>query len=358
MEHDMDEIARLPIRDRADLFRATAIARGDMTPALVEKDFWVCWTLRRIFTLPDPPADLVFKGGTSLSKVFQAIDRFSEDIDLSFDRTNLGFAGENDPGLASSKTQTTKRLEKLTAACRQMLNQRFGPKLEEAFCSAFGTSSSEGNWRIEPDTDDPDGLTLVFHYPSGTAQPNAPGPRYLRPSIRMEFGARGEQWPSVWGEVTPYAAQTFPTAFKQPSSRVKALAAGRTFWEKTTILHMIHYLPLEKHLPGRLSRHYYDLAKLYSTETGKRAVVDVELLKSVAHHKSVFFASAPARYDLAVPGTLRLVPPKDRLKALEDDYAKMREMIFGDFPSFLDLLNVVEQIERLVNEKGPKSPPR
>lgn len=354
----MDEIARLPAHDRADLLRATAIARGDMTPSLVEKDFWVCWTLRRIFTLPDPPADLVFKGGTSLSKVFQAIDRFSEDVDLSFNRKNLGFGGDKDPGLGSSKTQTTKRLDKLSAACRQMLQQQFEPRLEAAFCSALETSSSEKKWRIEPDADDPDGLTLVFHYPIGTVGPNASGPRYLRPSIRMEFGARGEQWPSTWAEVTPYASQSFPTAFKQSSCQVKALAAERTFWEKATILHMIHYFPLEKHLPERLSRHYYDLAKLYSTEAGKRAVNDVELLKSVVHHKSIFFASAAARYDLAVPGTLRLVPPNDRKKMLEDDYAKMREMIFGISPSFSEVLGVIEQIERRVNEKGPKRLPR
>jgi predicted nucleotidyltransferase component of viral defense system len=87
----MDDVARLPTGDRTDLFTATASLRG-LTPAIIEKDFWVCWTLKRIFTLPDPPAGLLFKGGTSLSKMFGVIERFSEDVDLSFDRARLDLA--------------------------------------------------------------------------------------------------------------------------------------------------------------------------------------------------------------------------------------------------------------------------
>jgi predicted nucleotidyltransferase component of viral defense system len=92
----MDDVARLSIVDRTDLFAATASRRA-LSPTIIEKDFWVCWTLKRIFTLLDPPAGLLFKGGTSLSKVFGVIERFSEDVDLSFDRAGLGFGGESDP---------------------------------------------------------------------------------------------------------------------------------------------------------------------------------------------------------------------------------------------------------------------
>jgi hypothetical protein len=84
----MDDIARLPAADRADLFVVTGTGRG-LTSEMIEKDFWVCWTLKRLFTLPDPPAGLLFKGGTSLSKVFGIIERFSEDVDLSFNRAEL-----------------------------------------------------------------------------------------------------------------------------------------------------------------------------------------------------------------------------------------------------------------------------
>ncbi len=92
----MDDIARLPAADRTDLFVVAGTGRG-LASEMIEKDFWVCWTLKRLFTLPDLPADLLFKGGTSLSKVFAVIERFSEDVDLSFDRTKLGFGGDSDP---------------------------------------------------------------------------------------------------------------------------------------------------------------------------------------------------------------------------------------------------------------------
>ncbi|MCB4756536.1 MAG: nucleotidyl transferase AbiEii/AbiGii toxin family protein [Elusimicrobia bacterium] len=345
----MDEIARFPAQDRADLFQTAASIRGDMRPALIEKDFWVCWTLQRLFTLDNSPAGLVFKGGTSLSKVYQAIDRFSEDMDLSFDRNALGFGGDKDPASAPTRSQSAKRLEKLSAACRGMIRTQFLPQLETTFGKALGVAPSTGTWRVEMDPDDPDQQTLPFHYPAGIAEREVSLPRYSRPTVRLELGARGEQWPAEWAPVTPYAAQAVPKPFTNPSCRVKALAAERTFWEKATILHMLYYLPSGKRLPERQSRHYYDLAKLYEKEPGKRAATDFSLLKSVTEHKSIFFASTAARYDLAVPSSLKLVPPSSRIKELENDYAKMREMIFGAPPPFEELMAVVGDIERRIN---------
>lgn len=104
----MDDIARLPLADRMDLFTATARRRG-LTAEIIEKDFWVCWTLKRLFTLSDPPAGLLFKGGTSLSKVFGVIERFSEDVDLSFNRSGFGFSGESDPLNARTGKKRVRR---------------------------------------------------------------------------------------------------------------------------------------------------------------------------------------------------------------------------------------------------------
>lgn len=346
----MDEIARLSVKDRTDLFQTAANLRGNIRPALIEKDFWVCWTLHRVFTLVNPPAGLVFKGGTSLSKVYHAIDRFSEDVDLSFDRSALGFSGDKDPASAPTKSQTSKRLEKLSAACQEMIRTKFLPQLETEFKKALGTSPSKGSWRIELDPDDPDQQTLVFHYPKGIGERETSQPRYSRPNVRLEMGARGEQWPAEWAEVTPYAAEVVPKPFKNPSCRVKALSAERTFWEKATILHMLYYLQSTKRFPERQSRHYYDLVKLYEKEYGKKAIADLNLLKSVVTHKSIFFSSAAARYDLAVPGSLKLVPPPNRKKELEDDYAKMREMIFGTPPTFEMIMTVLDEMEQQIKK--------
>lgn len=345
----MDDIARLPANDRSELFSTASAKRGDMLPTLIEKDFWVCWTLQRIFTLDAPPAGLVFKGGTSLSKVFQAIDRFSEDVDLSFDRSVFGFGGDNDPAKAPSRKQTAKRLEKLSAACQEMIRARFLPQLEISFGKALGTDPSGKTWRIELDLDDPDKQTLLFHYPAGIAQSASSSARYLQPGVRLELGARGEQWPAELAIITSYAAQAIPTPFRNPSCKVKVLAGERTFWEKATILHTLYHLPSEKRLPTRHSRHYYDLVKLYGKEVGKKAIADLGLLGSVVKHKSIFFSSAAARYDLAVPGTLKLVPPQSRRRELEEDYAKMREMIFAQPPGWDDILRELKHLENKIN---------
>src|SRR6516164_8918604 len=124
----MDDVARLPGTDRADLFTAAARRRG-LTAAIIEKDFWVCWTLKRVFTLPDPPAGLLFKGGTSLSKVFGVIERFSEDVDLSFDRAGLGFGGDNDPLNAETGERRKSSLEALTETCRRVIQEQLRPRL-------------------------------------------------------------------------------------------------------------------------------------------------------------------------------------------------------------------------------------
>lgn len=348
----MDDIARLSAHDRSDLFSTAATQRGDMLSELVEKDFWVCWTLKRVFALEEPPAGLIFKGGTSLSKVYQAIDRFSEDVDLSFDRSALGFGGDQDPARAPSRNQTQKRLEALSTACREMIRDKFIPRLEAAFQKALGTAPSKRGWRVELDKDDSDQQTVLFHYPTGLAKREGVEARYMQPEIRLEFGARGEQWPAEQATVTSYAAQTAPEPFKEPSCKVKVLAIERTFWEKATILHAWYHFPQAKPLPERQSRHYFDLAKLHEKGISRKALAKLNLLKSVAEHKSIFFRSPPAKYEEATPGSLRLVPKPLRRKELESDYARMREMIFGEVPPIDHVFDVLAELERRINGKG------
>lgn len=343
----MDDIARLPATDRMDLFSAAA-RRRSLTPEIIEKDFWVCWTLKRVFTLPDPPAGLLFKGGTSLSKVFGIIDRFSEDVDLSFNRAELGFVGETDPLNATTGKKRKHGLEALTKTCQRIIRDKLLPQLVAVFDTALGESLSEA-WSIEIAGDDPDGQTLLFRYPSGN-RPRPDGePAYIQPAVRLEIGARSDHWPAVEGTVTPYAATEFPDAFKEPACNVHVLSAGRTFWEKATILHMWHHAPADKKFRDRQSRHYYDVVRLYQHELGMAAVKDIDLLLKVARHKKVFFPAAWARYEDAKRGTLRIVPPDTRLSELEQDYRKMQEMIFGEPPSFESLLDTLREIERKIN---------
>ncbi|MFA6132857.1 MAG: nucleotidyl transferase AbiEii/AbiGii toxin family protein [Phycisphaerae bacterium] len=343
----MDEFAQRSAGDRADLFRAVATQRG-LNADIVEKDFWVCWTLKRLFSLDASPAGLIFKGGTCLSKVFKVIERFSEDIDLSFNRADLGFRGASDPAAAISGKKRQKGLDSLTETCREAIHDVLLPRLKAAFGAALAKAGGQA-WTLEIADDDPDQQTLVFRYPTGIAPASAAVPAYIRPMVRMELGARSDHWPAVEGTVTPYAAEDFPRVFSAPACSVHVLAAERTFWEKATILHAWHHAPADKVLRDRQSRHYYDLVRMYEHGIGREAMKNTDLLLKVAEHKSIFFASAAAKYAEARPGTLRLVPPDSRLGELRRDYQSMQEMIFGQAPTFEHLMTVLGEIESSVN---------
>jgi hypothetical protein len=344
----MDDVARLPAKDRADLFAAAAAQRG-LSPEIMEKDFWVCWTLKRVFSLPREPAGLIFKGGTSLSKVYGAIRRFSEDVDLSFDRQGLGFKGATDPAASKTRKARDRALDALSAKCRAFIQDRYLPLLRAAIENAL-LPGTNVEWNLSLAGEDEQGQTVLFQYPLTGRTRRADEPAYIQPVVRLEFGARSEHWPARDATVRPYAADELPALFKDPQCHVRVLAGERTFWEKATLLHMWHYAPQDKHFRDRQSRHYYDVACMYDHEVGRRAVQDVVLLAEVARHKSVFFPATWARYDLAKPGSLRLVPPTSRLAELERDYAKMREMTFEAAPSFSELVAKLTKIEAAINE--------
>ena len=166
---------------------------------------------------------------------------------------------------------------------------------------------------------DRDQQTLLFRYPTSKAASTSSAD-YIHPFVRLELGARSDHWPSEEASVSPYAAESFPNVFTEPTCRVHVLSAERTFWEKATLIHAWYHTPGEKKFRDRQSRHYYDLVRLFEHGIGKAAVQNTELLLKVAQHKSVFFASASAKYDEAKPGSLRLVPPQARIAELEQDY--------------------------------------
>jgi len=343
----VDEFAQRSASDRADLFHAVATRRG-LSTSIIEKDFWVCWTLKRLFSLSPPPAGLIFKGGTSLAKVFKVIERFSEDIDLSINRGDLGFGGDSDPAAAKTGKQREKRLDSLTNVCRKFIHDTFLPQLRSSFVTALGKASGQ-TWTLDLVQGDPHQQTLVFHYPGSGTATSVTSPAYIHPIVRLEIGARSDHWPAIDGVVTPYAAEDFPQVFVSPTCSVHVLAAERTFWEKATILHAWYHTSEKKILRERQSRHYYDLVRMYEHGIGREAMKNTELLLKVAEHKSVFFASASANYTNARPGTLRLVPPKSRLDELRKDYQSMQEMIFGPPPSFDHILSVLNEMESAIN---------
>jgi hypothetical protein len=338
----MDRFVRLP-RDERHLYFVQAAERLRLSPQIVEKDFWVCWTLRALFALPDLGASLIFKGGTSLSKVYGIIERFSEDIDVSIDRASLGFGGDQDPAAAASVKERDRRIARLKTACQRTIVENVQPALAKVIAAV---EREAGDWSLCLDEDDPDHQTLLFAYPGRAA---VPAQSYLRSVVRIELGARSDHWPSMQAPITPYVAQAFPAAFLTPAVAVKVLAVTRTFWEKATLLHAEHHRPPTKTMPARVSRHYYDLARLIVAGVGEQAVADLELLQQVVTHKSVFFPSGWARYTEARRGSLRVVPIAERIPALAADYDSMREMFFGDHLELEEVLRILGEWETNLN---------
>jgi hypothetical protein len=340
----MDRFVRQSESERRRYFEQTAERMG-LSPQIIEKDFWVCWTLRELFTLPDVGGTLIFKGGTSLSKAYRLIHRFSEDIDLSLDRTCLGFGDEaaNPEAMIGSK-ERRRRLDRLKEACQRKVAGELLPAMINAIEKAL---EGKTGWSLTVADDDPDSQTLLYAYPQSLKESTA---AYVKPAVRIEMGARSDHWPSEQVRIAPYVAEQFQAAFETPAFIVKVLAAERTFWEKATLLHAEYHRPTNREIPLRLSRHYYDASRLILSGTGDKAVGRPELLQRVVEHKKIFFASGWARYDEAIRGSLRVTPHPARIRQLEEDYDKMREMFFAERPAFAEVLRILEEWETSFNQ--------
>lgn len=345
----MDKVALLPAGDRAALFGETGAGRG-VANTIIEKDFWVCWTLKRLFDLQEEDAaSLVFKGGTSLSKAFGIIGRFSEDIDLSFDRTQLGYAGDRDPEKEGiSRKKSGQLINDLVADVERHIADKLVPVLRAAIVQQLGEPQNV-EWSLV--VDDTDAQTVNFHYPASLPEADYQGMAYITPRVKLELGARGDPWPAEQKVIRSYAAEDFPDFFDDPDATVTVLSARRTFWEKATALHAEAHRPVESATPQYFSRHYYDLAMLLASDEGRAAAADLDLLATVAKHKAIFFRSGWASYDSARPGSLRLLPDAGRIKDLRADYRAMAPMMFDDKPpSFDDILSAIETFQEAVNK--------
>lgn len=324
----MDKVVRFSAAQRRELF-SEAAARLEMTPAVVEKDFWVTWVLNRLFAMPDLARLLMFKGGTSLSKVYGLIERFSEDIDLILDWRVLG---GDDPLAERSKTRQAELNEAINQEARGYIAGPLLANLTAALAEICECRIGE---------DDPH--VIEVRYPAAFAD------TYLRPEVRLEIGPLAAWLPHEERRITSYAAKAFPDLFDRREATVRTIRAERTFWEKATILHQEAHRPEDSPQPARYSRHYYDLAQMAASPVKAAALADIELLASVVAFKQRFYPRTWARYDLAVPGSLRLLPGRQALVALEADYRAMADMIFGAVPDFADIVAQLRALENEIN---------
>lgn len=331
----MKKVAQLNEEDRKALFIETA-SEMNITPAAAEKDFWICWVLLHLFEDEKLNGCLRFKGGTSLSKCYNVIERFSEDIDLILDWTTVTIedpigevcSKENSNKDKRSKTKQRKLNQSINELAQAYIAETLLPRLRHLMGEICSVSI---------DTEDPHTVNITY--------PKAFGSEYLRPQVRLEIGPLAAMLPMEMCDVKPYAAQYFPRVFEQTKVSVPTIVLARTFWEKLTILHAEAHRPARTMLPARYARHYYDVTKLAHSGMGKTALANSQLLKDVVLFKQRFYPSGWANYETATLADLRLQPSVDHIDALRGDYQQMQEMLFGVKPSFDSILETLITLE-------------
>lgn len=320
----MNDIARGPESLRKDLFRETA-NRMKVSEAIIEKDFWVCWTLGALFSSLPWKDKLIFKGGTSLSKVFHLINRFSEDIDLVLDWRTLGYSSE-DPWLERSNTKQQGFVDATTEKTIKFLGEDFVPAFSRDIEERLGVKLS---FTMEKDV-------VLISYPKAFDHPA------ILPQIKLEIGPLASWTPHGDFAITPYSAEQFPSAFDSPTVPLKAVTVERTFWEKATILHQEAHRSEGKPQPLRYSRHYYDLFRISQSKFKATALGNLQLLKAVVEFKEKFYRTPWAHLKTASPPTLKLVPPSWMRAKLEADYQGMKDMLFDEvIPTFASQVGVI-----------------
>lgn len=280
---------RLDAARRARTINEAAARRG-VTSVIIEKDFWVCWILSVLFRSSFADS-LVFKGGTSLSKVFGAIDRFSEDIDISVSADYLSL-----PAPGTSRNQANKWMKRAEQACTAAARDQFLPELRQLIKPVLTPVQDQADrewlqFQVDPLTNSP---VILFQYP--TVAPS--GFEYLKRSVKLELGSLTEQRPIGQHPIKPWIAEEFPSVFPDWQCDVVALEIERSFWEKATILHAEHHRPAEKPTPDRFSRHYADTAALANHVDGQKAITRSDVRQRVIDWKARFFSSSGLKQDV------------------------------------------------------------
>lgn len=329
----MLSIAKADNLDRAELFQIVSNEMG-IPAVIVEKDFWVCYILDFLFNRSVFKTHLIFKGGTSLSKCYQIINRFSEDIDLILDWGEIGYSN-NEPWMERGNTKQERFKEETIKRTNTYLSEVFTPNIQIALSSELGYQLN-----VYPAKEEE---TVIIVYPKqfkSTATLDV---------IRLEVGPLAEWTPSENIKIQSYLAEYRPGLIQKPQFSVNTIRPERTFWEKATILHQEANRPPDKLIPSRYSRHYYDMYQLGHSFVKRIALENIPLLSKVIAFKEKFYRIPWSCLSEAVPGSFRLIPPAFRMKELKSDYTSMEQMLMGNYPSLDEIFQYLQELETEIN---------
>ena len=299
----------------------------------VEKDWWVVQTLAILFETEVGP-HMVFKGGTSLSKAWGLIDRFSEDIDLAVDRNFYGFEGD------LGKKQRTNLRKKANTYITESLY----PELESRF-KAKGLDVKLGLEEII--TSDQDPIIIYVNYPNVIESPG-----YLKPRIQIELGCRSLIEPFTVRKISSMLDENYPDApFAEPPIDVPTVDTERTLLEKIFLLHEEFQRSDEKIRVDRMSRHLYDIYKLAASPFGEKALIIRELYSEIVVHRHLFTKLGGVDYKLHNPKTVNPIPPDLLLDLWKSDYLTMQEqMIYANSPGFEEMIETIRSYISKLNQ--------
>lgn len=345
MNSAFDEIIGADAETRESLFTTTA-GRIGTTPQNAEKDFWVCWTLDALFNGREAGPRLLFKGGTSLSKGHGLIRRFSEDVDVTVFRDDLGQAYSFEQLEAMSRKKRGKALDAIKHACEDYIKGELLAQLKAVAADvARRTGLAADQLFIEQDADD--GQSLFVRYPTAT-----PADAYVGKVVKIESGAKSALDPNSVKPIVPYCGDDIPD-IDLTVPGVTVVDAERTFWDKIVILHgRRRWFEIRGTLLGgghRVSRHYYDVHELMKSNAGKDTAKDLKLGADCVAHARMFFNRPDFDLESAHPPTFALVPEGDMYDELRRDYAAMAAMIFGDAPTFESVIESVASLQQAIN---------
>lgn len=327
--------------DERNLYCRQAAERMEipLPAAVIEKDFWVCWTLNLLNEIPELKGNITFKGGTSLSKAWGLIERFSEDIDIAINRKVFGQEPPHGAENATSNTQRKTRLEELEDKNATFIKEVLLPILHEKIAGHL--NPADFTLRLIGKGNE---VNIEFEYP-GTLKNELGG---LLPVVLIELVPRADEIPNEERKITPIIYEVFEDLLGEGSFNISTLTPERTFLEKLLFIHET----LEGFNKGseRKSRHYYDLLKLYKAGVFERIKNNRELLQRVVEHRQTFFRYNTLDYTGILSKGVRVLPKKESWTDWRGDYTRTAVMIYNNIPSFEELMSFAEQLENEFNE--------